>query len=365
MTGSRKDDHVRLAVAQHGADGTPAHGTPSDDDHPTYPPSQFDEVHLTHHALAGTDRERVSLRTRCDVFDWRAPLYINAMTGGSTMTGDINRDLGIVARETGLPIATGSMSPYLKDPSTAGTFRGVREHNRDGFVMANVNAHATAEQARRAVGLLEADALQIHLNAVQETVMPEGDRSFGSWPAGIGRIVAGVDVPVIVKEVGFGLSGRTVSTLAGLGVRVADVAGRGGTDFARIENGRRPHADFAYLDGWGLSTPAALLDARGRGLPLLASGGVRHPLDVIRALALGAHAVGVSGGFLATLLHGGVDALVRQITRWLDHLTGLMTLLGATRPGELSECDVLVTGSLREFCTARGIDIPGTQGASR
>uniref|UniRef100_A0AAU2K061 Isopentenyl-diphosphate delta-isomerase n=1 Tax=Streptomyces sp. NBC_00049 TaxID=2903617 RepID=A0AAU2K061_9ACTN len=350
MSGSRKDDHVRLAVAQHETHHANA-PTGADRSH-----SQFDDVHFVHHALAGTDRERITLRTCFAGLGWPVPLYINAMTGGSTMTGEINRDLAIAAHATGLPIASGSMSPYLKDPSTASTFTPLRRRNPDGFVMANLNANATGEQARKAVALLDANALQIHLNTVQETVMPEGDRSFGHWPAGIERIVAAVDVPVIVKEVGFGLSGATVTRLAELGVAVADVAGRGGTDFARIENGRRPQADYTYLRGWGLSTPAALLDAHGHGLPLLASGGIRHPLDAVRALALGAHAAGASAPFLTTLLKDGLDALIEQITTWLDHLTSLMTLLGAHTPADLTRTDLLVTGSLREFCLQRGID---------
>lgn len=353
MTATRKDDHVRLAVAQH---QTARH----DRHNPARPASSFDDVHFLHHALAGTDRNRVSLHTSFAGWTWPVPLYINAMTGGSRKTGEINRDLAIAARETGLAIATGSMSPYLKDPACADTYTPVRQQHPDGFVMANINANATPEQARRAVGLLDADALQIHLNTVQEIVMPEGDRSFGHWPAAIAAITQAVDVPVIVKEVGFGLSGRTVTQLADLGVAVADVSGRGGTDFARIENGRREQADYPYLDGWGLSTPAALLDARGKGLPLLASGGVRHPLDVARALALGAHAVGASGPFLTTLVNDGLAALIGQLTAWLDQLTSLMTILGAPTPAALAETDLHITGALHEFCDQRQIPLPQT-----
>ncbi|WDO11225.1 type 2 isopentenyl-diphosphate Delta-isomerase (plasmid) [Streptomyces murinus] len=356
MTATRKDDHVRLAVAQY---QSTQHQPPRAGRHdPAQRVSAFDDVRFMHHALAGTDRDRVSLHTSFAGWTWPVPLYINAMTGGSRQTGEINRDLAIAARETGLPIATGSMSPYLKDPSCADTFTPVREQHPDGFVMANINANATPEQARRAVGLLDADALQIHLNTVQEIVMPEGDRSFGHWPTAIEAITRAVEVPVIVKEVGFGLSGRTVARLVGLGVSVADVAGRGGTDFARIENGRRPHADYAFLNGWGLSTPAALLDARGRGLPLLASGGVRHPLDVTRALALGAQAVGASGPFLATLVKEGLAALISQLNSWLDQLASLMTILGAHSPTGLADVDVYVTGALREFCDHHKIPLP-------
>ncbi|MER5933270.1 type 2 isopentenyl-diphosphate Delta-isomerase [Streptomyces sp. NPDC002054] len=341
MISQRKDDHVRLAVEQqHGHVGR----------------NQFDEVSFVHHALAGIDRPDVSLATTFAGIAWQVPLYINAMTGGSTKTGEINRDLAIAAQETGVPIASGSMSAYFKDPSCADTFRVIREKNPDGFVLANINATASVEKAQRAVDLLQANALQIHINTAQETVMPEGDRSFSAWVPQIERIAAAVDVPVIVKEVGFGLSRESVLMLANLGVQVADLGGRGGTDFARIENGRRALGDYAFLEGWGQSTAACLLDAQGAGLPVLASGGVRNPLDVARALALGASGVGVSGGFLRTLMDDGVPALIAQISTWLDQLTALMTMLGARTPAELTHCDLLIHGSLRDFCTDRGIE---------
>jgi isopentenyl-diphosphate Delta-isomerase len=277
------------------------------------------------------------------------------MTGGSVKTGVINRDLAIAARETGIPIATGSMSAYFADESAADTFSVLRREYPDGFIMANVNATASVENARRAIDLLRADALQIHLNTIQETVMQEGDRSFSAWIPQIAKIAEGAGVPVIVKEVGFGLSRETISTLAEIGVSVADVAGRGGTNFALIENSRRDRDDYSYLGDWGQSTPACLLDAAGARIPVLASGGVRHPLDVARALALGASAVGVSGGFLRTLLDEGVTALAARITSWLDQLTALMTALGARTPAELAERDVLIRGALRAFCADRGI----------
>jgi isopentenyl-diphosphate delta-isomerase len=341
MSSQRKDDHVRLAVEQQ----RELSGR-----------NQFDEVSFVHHALAGIDRSDVSLATSFAGISWQVPLYINAMTGGSAKTGVINRDLGVAARETGVPLASGSMSAYFKDPSCAGTFSVLRTENPDGFVLANVNATTSVEKAQRAIDLLRANALQIHLNSVQETVMPEGDRSFSSWASRIEKIAAAVDVPVIVKEVGFGLSRETVLTLRELGVRVADLGGRGGTDFARIENGRREFADYAYLHGWGQSTPACLLDVRNIDFPVLASGGVRNPLDVARALALGAAGVGVSGGFLRTLMDEGVSALIARISTWLDQLAALQTMLGARTPTELARCDLVIHGELRSFCADRGID---------
>lgn len=341
MIADRKDDHVRLAAEQR------RHHSGH---------NQFDDVSFVHHALAGIDRSDVSLATQFAGIRWQVPLYINAMTGGSVKTGAINRDLATAARETGVAIATGSMSAYFADESAADTFSVMRREHPDGFIMANINATTSVENAQRAIDLLRADALQIHLNVIQETIMPEGDRSFSSWVPQIEKIVTGVNVPVMVKEVGFGLSRETILTLQRIGVSVADVAGRGGTNFARIENDRRDRADYFYLDEWGQSTPACLLDAREVGIPLLASGGVRHPLDVARALALGAAAAGASGGFLHTLLDDGVSALIALISAWLDQLTALMTALGARNPAQLARCDVLINGALYSFCANRGIE---------
>lgn len=341
MIGNRKDDHVRYAAEQQSPAGRR---------------NQFDDVVFVHHALAGIDREDVRLATRFGGIEWPVPLCINAMTGGSPKTGLINRDLATAAHETGVPIATGSMSAFFADPSVAETFSVMRRQNPDGFIMANVNATATPDKARRAVDLLQANALQIHLNVIQETVMPEGDRSFAQWAPQIEKIASGVDVPVIVKEVGFGLSRETLLRLPELGVRVADVAGSGGTNFARIENDRRDRPDYSFLNGWGQSTAACLLDAEGVAIPVLGSGGIRDPLDAVRALALGARAVGVSGLFLKTVLDGGVPALTALITGWLDQIAALMTALGARTPADLARCDLLIQGGLREFCADRGID---------
>lgn len=340
----RKNDHVRHAT---------------DQQREPLGRNDFDCIAFVHHALAGVDLGDVSAATEVVGIHSRTPLFINAMTGGSDQTGRINRELAVAARETGLPIASGSMSAYLKDPSVADTYRILRRENPDGIVFANVNANATPEQACRAVDLLAANALQIHLNAVQEIVMPEGDRDFAHWPRRIERVTAGVDVPVIVKEVGFGLSRQTVQRLRDCGVTAVDVSGRGGTNFARIENQRRDgrHADYSFLRDWGQSTAACLLDAAPvRGIEILGSGGIRTPLDVARVLALGARASGVAGQFLRTLVDDGVEALVERIENWLGQLRQIMTILGATTPAAMADCDLLISGELAAFCRLRGID---------
>ncbi|MFE6923587.1 type 2 isopentenyl-diphosphate Delta-isomerase [Nocardia sp. NPDC057663] len=348
---TRKDDHVRLAIAQQREFIDTRHSC------------QFDEVEFVHHALRGTAEHVVSLTTDIGGATWPVPLYINAMTGGSSRTGEVNRGLAIAARETGLAIASGSMSAYLADRSVAETYRVLRRENPNGYVIANVNANTTPQMAALAVELLGADALQVHVNAVQETVMPEGDRDFSAWPRNIARMAEALEVPVIVKEVGFGISADTVAQLADLGVRHVDVSGVGGTNFALIENARRQRADFDLLAGWGLSTPACLVDAHEvaerHGVTLLASGGVRNPLDVVRGLALGARAVGISGYFLSILETDGVDALIAEIDTWITRIRQLMVLLGAETVSDLAHTDVLLTGRLAEICRLRGVDPAG------
>ncbi|GAB2713238.1 type 2 isopentenyl-diphosphate Delta-isomerase [Nocardia thraciensis] len=333
---------MRYAVDQH------HHNAASND---------FDSVAFVHHALAGIDHSQIDLAVDVAGKLWATPLYINGMTGGSPRTGEINRQLAIAAAETGLPIASGSMSAFLLNPEVADTYRVLRTENPHGFVMANVNANATVDQARRAVDLLEADALQVHVNAVQEIVMPEGDRDFSRWPQRIEAIAAGVGVPVIVKEVGFGLSADTVVLLRDLGVAVADVGGRGGTNFARIENHRRTGSDFSFVQEWGQSTVCCLLAAADiPGIAIVASGGIRSPLDTARALALGARATGVAGRFLTILVDHGTDALITTIRAWLDQLTLIMTVVGAATPPALTGCDLILGGNIETFCRSDGID---------
>jgi isopentenyl-diphosphate delta-isomerase len=354
----RKDEHVRLAAGQQAALAAGAG-----------PRNDFDEVELLHHALDGVDPAHVDLTAAVGPWRWPLPLYVNGMTGGSVATGRVNRAIGIAARATGIPVATGSVSAGLDDAAARATFTVVRDENPDGFVMANLGADRTPDDAVRAVEMLRADALQVHLNAAQETVMPEGSRRFETWAGNVAAICAASPVPVVVKEVGAGLSGRTLARLAGLGVTVADVGGRGGTDFVGIENDRRPTRDLAYLRGWGQSAVACLLDAPAGAPHLLASGGVRTPLDVVRALALGARAAGVAGRFLRVVLDAGEpprDAaatdraaarLVEEIEVWRSHLAALHGLLGARTPAELMTTDVLVRGTVREFAALRGIDV--------
>jgi len=362
LGGGRKDEHVRLAEElRELRDAGVVRGVS--------PHGVWDDVRFMHHSFPGGSFDGVSLKTSVCGSDWAVPFYINAMTGGSEKTALINADLARAAAATGVAMATGSASPALKDPSLAHSFAVVRENAPDAFLFANVSPEMTVEQARDAVGFLDADALQVHVNPAQELVMPEGDRDFSGWLDRLSDIVDGVDVPVVVKEVGFGLSARSVAEVVARGVRTIDVSGRGGTNFIDIENRRREKQEYAYLSGWGQTAAECLLDLQGspvmlprdvsEGEPVqvIASGGVSTPLDVVRALSLGASAVGVSGHFLHVMMTDGLDALIDEITEWIAQVRTLMSLLGAASVAELRQVDVLVTGTTAEFARLRGVDL--------
>ncbi len=346
----RKDDHIKLACEQY----------------KSHAESGFEQVRFIPNALPQLALSDVD--TSVSVFGaaekWDVPLYINAMTGGSKNGENINASLARVAAKTGVAMACGSLSAALKNPHLAETFSVIRRFNPRGFVMANVSAGASVEQAIKAVEILQANALQIHLNAAQELVMSEGDRDFSAWLSNIEAIVRALDsmkVPVVVKETGCGMSAKDVLRLQNVGVRAVDVGGRGGTNFVAIENARRGGVrGYEFLDSWGLTTVESLLDIAqcdeilhdscdscdsaaacdscdSAQMQVFASGGVRTPLDVVRALKLGASAVGVAGEFLHTLTCGGQDALVDQIEDWKAQIRVIMALLGCKNVADLRQ----------------------------
>lgn len=341
---NRKDAHLALADAQYNPLAN----------------SGFDSVRFMPNALPQVALDEVDSSVRvfaedascaCSTsanpaFLWRSPLYINAMTGGSANAQKINAQLARVAAKTGVAIASGSLSAALQNDALAGTFSVIRSENTRGFVMVNVSAGTSQSDAMRAVDMLQANALQVHLNAAQELVMPEGDRDFRNWLKNIEQIVRScerVRVPVVVKETGCGMTARDVLRLRDVGVRAVDVSGRGGTNFVTIENARRSHSGYDYLADWGLTTVESLIDIRkcealkANPVEIFASGGVRTPLDVVRALALGASAVGVAGEFLHTLMHEGEDALTQQISDWQEQIRVIMALLGCKSVADLRD----------------------------
>ena len=338
----RKNEHVEIAMAQHDA-------TLSD----------FDKVRFVHHSIPNIDVDDVDLTTKTSDFNLKYPVYINAMTGGSEWTKQINEKLAIVARETGLAMAVGSTHAALRNPKMAESFTIVRETNPDGVIFSNVGADVPVDKAVKAVELLDAQALQIHVNSPQELVMPEGNREFANWMENIEAIVNAVDVPVIVKEVGFGMSKETYKSLLNVGVTYVDVSGRGGTNFVDIENERRSNKDMDYLSNWGQSTVESLLESSDfqDKLNVFASGGLRTPLDAVKCLALGAKAVGMSRPFLNQVEQAGITQTIEYVESFLDHMKKIMTMLDAKDINELTHKDMIFNTEVLSWIEQRGLDI--------
>ncbi|MGV3467239.1 MAG: type 2 isopentenyl-diphosphate Delta-isomerase [Heyndrickxia sp.] len=338
----RKDEHVKLALSENPA----LH-------------SHFDQLSFVHQSLPNTGWEDVNLGVALPNLIMKSPLFINAMTGGSEKTGEINADLAKIANTTGMAMGVGSQHAALRNESLVDTYRIVRKNNPDGIIFANVGADAPLEFAFKAIEMLEANALQIHLNAPQELIMPEGGRDFTNWLLQLEKIVHQVKIPVMVKEVGFGMSRNTLHLLREIGIQYVDISGRGGTNFIGIENRRRETQEYDYLRGWGQTTPISLLEAQDfmKDMTIFASGGIRNPLDAVKCLSLGAQAVGLASPILRILQKEGLERTIEELSNWHDQIKTICTMLGARTIVELRACPLVITGEVREWCDVRKIDV--------
>lgn len=330
---------------------------------------ELDGVEFIHHALPECKVEEVSLKTKLASLTMATPFFINAMTGGSDQAEGINTKLAALAQETGLVMALGSMSILTHHPELEKSYKALRKNFPQVRFLANLGAHHGLENAKRVVECVEAKALQIHLNAPQEIAMPEGDRDFTGWLKNIEAIVNGLErggtpIPVIVKEVGFGLSKETVTTLYNSGVRVVDCAGKSGTNFIQIEDARRESQRYPYLYNWGVTTLRSLIEIKSLNLPLevIASGGVRHPLDMAKYLALGAKAIGMANPFLQLVSHNPLDKAIEQVRAWEEELRYLLAILGVTSLKALQERgqqkgQLIFPPSLTHYLAQRGVEI--------
>ncbi|MDW4000108.1 type 2 isopentenyl-diphosphate Delta-isomerase [Staphylococcus saprophyticus] len=338
----RKNEHVEIAMAQ--GDATI---------------SDFDEIRFVHHSIPSVDVDDIDLTSQLKDFTLDQPLYINAMTGGSEWTKQINEKLAVIARETGIAMAVGSTHAALRNSKMASSFSIVRDTNPNGIIFSNVGADVPVDKAVESVKLLDAQALQVHVNAPQELVMPEGNRTFSTWMENLAQIVSRVDVPVIVKEVGFGMSKETIKSLNEIGVRYVDVSGRGGTNFVDIENERRTYKDMDYLGLWGQTTVESLLESASyqQDMDILASGGVRTPLDAVKCLALGASAVGISRPFLNQVENYGITETLNYTEQFTDHMKKIMTMLDVKTIKDLKQTQMVFSPKLQSWIEQRGLDI--------
>ncbi|NLE75992.1 MAG: type 2 isopentenyl-diphosphate Delta-isomerase [Chloroflexi bacterium] len=304
----------------------------------------FEGYRFVHQALPQVDWSAIDLSTTFLGRRLAAPLLISPMTGGTAAAEGINRALAQAAQACGAAMGLGSLRAALEDPGLAHTYR-VREVAPDILLLANLGAVQLnygygLAHCQKALALAEADALVLHLNPLQEVLQPGGNREWAGLLGKIEQVCRGLGAPVVVKEVGWGISREVARELVDAGVAAIDVAGAGGTDWAKVELHRaesdRARRVAATFQDWGIPTAEALLLAQqgAPGLPIIASGGIYDGITAAKALALGAHMVGLARPFLPPALVSA-EAVAEAIGELLDTLRTVMFCVGAATVASL------------------------------
>ncbi len=325
--------------------------------------AMFDHVHLIHKALPEIDRDSIDLTTNFLGLRANAPLVIAAMTGGHPGTIEINTRLAEAAEAMRIPIGVGSQRAAIEDPSLEETFRVVREAAPSVPVIANIGA-THVEFAPAAVDMIEADILAVHLNPLQEAIQPEGDCNSVGMLDRIAEIVESVDVPVMVKETGAGISAQVAVMLEDAGVEAVDVGGVGGTSWAAVEYYRALREDDPIKaklgqDFWDWGIPTALsviMVNEATDLEIVATGGIRSGLDVAKSIALGATAAGVAHPLLNAAVKGTTQDVILELEKIIEGTRTAMYLVGCQRVEELAEIPIILSAELIATLNSLGLD---------
>jgi isopentenyl-diphosphate delta-isomerase len=289
----RKSDHIKINLEQ---DVRSARTT------------GLEHYHFVHEALPELDLERIDTALTLFGRKLAAPILVSSMTGGTAEAATINRRLAEAAQTVGVAMGVGSQRAALEHPELAASFQ-VRKAAPEILLFANLGAVQlnygyTVDHCRRAVDMIQADALFLHLNPMQEAVQAGGDTNWGGIAGKIEEVCKKLEVPVLAKEVGWGISERTAKILADCGVAAIDVAGAGGTSWSQVEMHRAPD-EFtrelaATFISWGIPTADSILNVKkaAPGMTIFASGGLKDGLDIAKCIALGATLGGMAGNFL-------------------------------------------------------------------
>ncbi|MEX2116415.1 MAG: type 2 isopentenyl-diphosphate Delta-isomerase [Bacteroidota bacterium] len=331
-TSSRKQQHVEITLSRDVSFRGKSAGF-----------ERFDFLHnaLPELSLSDVDSSTTFLGKRVGL-----PLIVSSMTGGYRDAQRINRGLAEVCAERGLAMGVGSQRQAIEDRTHHRSYSIVREVARDIPIFGNIGAAEVAKlkssaPVKRLADLVKANAFAVHLNPLQEFLQPEGNPEFSGVLRGIGMLVRDLGIPIIVKEIGAGISAHVARRLIEVGVTIIDVAGAGGTSWAGVEilrrgssrNGKRGRDFASSFWDWGISTVDALrqvsaLKQQHSNLTLIASGGVASGLDVAKSIALGADLAGAARPMLKVLEKGGKRSLLRELDMWSMEIRGAMFLTG-------------------------------------
>ena len=329
--------------------------------------TMFEYVFLVHQAYTELSLDNVSLTTHFLNKEISSPLIISGMTGGAPGTEKINAAFAKVAEKYRIALGVGSQRAAIEDSSLAYTFKIVRDEAPEIPVIANIGAAEAirydSHKIYKAVDMINADALAIHLNIAQEAVQPEGTLSFKGLTKKLELLEKELPVPIIIKEVGNGLSLEVVRKLRSLGIRYFDTEGAGGTNWVAVELFRAKKAGFLKkmsiaedILEWGIPTAASIIEARN-GAPdatIIGSGGIRTSVDAVKALRLGADLIGMARPFLRAYFKGTLDNLVES---FIEGLKVVFLLTGSRNIDELRKKPVIITSLLKEWIITRNLKV--------
>jgi isopentenyl-diphosphate delta-isomerase len=352
-TEKRKADHIRICLNEASQAKKATTG--------------FEDVQFIHRALPEVDKAKINLSTTFFGHKFAAPLIVGAMTGGTAEAARINAAIAEAVERLQLGMGVGSQRAAIENPKLEKTFVVAREKAPNAFLIANIGGiqlvHGYGlKEVKKAVEMIDADAVAVHLNALHEAVQPEGQTTFKGVLAKIGEIAGELDKPVIVKETGGGIAAEDAKRLEAAGVKAIDVGGAGGTSFAAVEYYRSEVTSVPHLLGgvfwdWGIPTAVSLVEtARAVKIPVIASGGVRSGIDVAKALALNACLASVSQPALQTAVKGAKET-ENLLSLLMEELRNVMFLVGAESVQDLVKAPIVVMGKTAEWLKTRGFNV--------
>lgn len=315
----------------------------------------FEDVELIHKALPEINKNTIDLSTEKFGKKLDSPFFITAITGGHPYSKSINKKLAIAAEDKNIALGVGSQRAAIEHPELSDTYTVVRDNAPNCLLIGNIGA-PQLDLAQDAVEMLDADILAIHLNPLQEAIQPEGDLDARNYIDSIRDIVDLIDIPVMAKETGCGISAECAKQLVDAGVSYIDVEGAGGTSWAAVETYRSDDKFYGetFWD-WGIPTAVSTVEvASSVDVPVISSGGIRTGLEAAKAIALGADAVGMALPFLKNSI--SIEKITSYIGKLEESLRIAMFLVGAKNIDELKNSNLIIKGETRQWLNDRGFE---------